>query len=148
MKKINPWALKRRPAPPQTKTFRDPEQPEAEFEFTCRRLDGAQQTLALELAEGYVAEWVTGLDGNPPNRLPVGEMEDEPPALSATLCRMAAVIEQMQCGPEESRYGFIDLLGIAVNAPAAWTDLNVWIMGLSGSAAPGGREGNSPSAAG
>lgn len=142
MPKVNPWSLERKVPAAETRTFPDPEYPGVEYTFTCRPLDGCEALLMLERSQEYIEEWVEGKDGEAPT-FPLGGGEA---VITASLCRTAALIETMQCGPEAERYLFADLVGIAFNSSEAWLSLQEWIGQLSSRRS--NAEGNSPSADG
>ena len=133
MPKQNPWALARPAWTPETATFTDPRHPGVEFTLTVRPLDGCELMLALERAAELAEEWITGKGDAPANAYPLGGGEVK---LSDTMLRSAVLIEAQQLKPDgtpyaaEGHYDWNDLIGIAFNAPAAWSRLGPWAQGL------------------
>lgn len=129
MAKHNPWALARPDWKAERETFSDPRHPGVEFGLTVRPLDGAELMLAFERADDLCAEWVRGRNGEAPNAYPLGGGTVK---LSEALIRSAVLIEaqQLQPGGEpytpDEFYDHNDLIGIAVNAPLAWSKLAPW----------------------
>lgn len=129
MAKQNPWALARPAFAPETATFSDPHHPGVEFTLTCRPLDAVSLMLAFEAADKLCEKWITGKGNAPALTYPLGGGQVR---LSETLLRVAALVDAQQLQPNgepftpEEYYNVDDLIGIAYNAPVAWSQLAPW----------------------
>jgi hypothetical protein len=161
----NPWAIPRKPRRRETRTFTEPGYEEQPVTLTFEELDLIGQTTVRERTEALVREYVTGLvdeDGEPvkdkhgepvqpPSLYPLSGAGGGGVRLNRTMCGAFALLEELQAGPAEERYGLDLLLGMALHMPAAYGEISQWartfVPGLEAAEAAEGDDPPSASAA-
>ena len=111
------WGLKRPAVQERTAVLSDrASNPDARFELRLRRHDAMSLLEAYSLAEEKAREYVTGTGekgatGYSPPVLfpPVG---GEPVFLTAETCRVVAIVQTAQAGPQEDRYTFEEVAAL------------------------------------
>jgi len=104
----------------ETRSFVDPVAPDVEITMTMRAPDVPTRVYAQELAAHYEAQW---LAENGPRYTHV---DGEPVELSSRLLLSIALLECMQTGQPEDKYGLVELIGIMVSLPNVWNQLDGW----------------------
>jgi hypothetical protein len=123
-----------------TRTFPDPDHPDAEpLTLTIGEPSVLTQAAIQEAANRLIERWVPGPGRTVTLHPAVATATGLPRAyLSATMVSALAVLEAIQIAPPEERYGFDELLSLAVRCPRLWRDVSDWANELvSGDFDPG-----------
>jgi hypothetical protein len=152
MPKIDPFKLKRPKRVAETRTFTDPDQPGEEITLTLRRLDGAEQMVAVEEAQAQIETWITGSKDRPASQFPF--VDGREVKMTEALCLACQMLWAMQC-PEDAheRYNFFELVAFSVTMPYAWSRIGEWMQSILtpkvqaiGAAEKGGPQAGEPTA--
>ena len=142
MSRVNPFSLKRGEGRVVSRTLTDPER-SLEVPLTLRRLDGLELLKAVDRGNEYKALYLTGKDGKPPQVLL--DPDDEPLAISESLCETVAMLELMEVPPEgEKPYNFHEWAIWAQRSLSIFTEAGTLLAEVQSS---GTAAGNAPRAA-
>lgn len=118
MPRLNPWDLPRPETVVETRTFRDPSQPEAEIRLTLRGLGPFEISAIARQSEDLRATW----DGNT-MPLPDGSTVE----IDTNTCNIIAALMAMEVpAPGESAGDMLWWIGVAIKFPSAWSQIVLW----------------------
>ena len=145
MRRVSPFALRRKPRPIVEHTFTDPDAPGEEVTLWLQPLDAPTVFLSSERAQELIETYIDGYtdqEGYAVPAIPFPDVDGEPVRVSKSLLQTVCRLEAMQApqGPhgeprEVEAYNAEELVAIAVCMPTAWGDILEWSSKVNGAEA-------------